>query len=298
VLSRKAKLDSLSDTQKQTYKSRLEGFIADSESNESVIIQFDNDPAGVRFILLDEQRNSETDRNGNLEGVLQLTKRHATDLLEHQQSNSGWLSFHVVSDNHAGLGQVRLIPNKGISVVSDIDDTVKNTGITKGQGVVLANTFFKPFEAVPCMAELYSEFDDKVSFHYVSGAPWQLYGPLTEFLFNGVPWFPMGSMHMKNVRTNLSEPESISDSWKLIADGSKQVTYEQKIEQITQLITHFPERQFVLIGDSGERDPEVFAQIRKRFPENIKNIVIRNVDNDVDAGSSATGCPAVDLLAH
>ena len=167
----------------------------------------------------------------------------------------------------------------GLSVISDIDDTIKDTGITKGHELVLKNTFFNAFKQVPCMAEFYAGFDDSVSFHYVTGAPWQLYAPLNEFLFDSSGGYPLGSMHMKNVRTNLTERSSFRDIWKLVGQGSKQVTFDQKVAQITQLIAHFPVRQFVLIGDSGERDPEVFKAIRDRFPSHLDRIIIRNVDN-------------------
>ena len=39
------------------------------------------------------------------------------------------------------------------------------------------------------------------------------------------------------------------------------------------------ERQFILIGDSGEQDPEVYGDIARRYPARIERILIRNVDN-------------------
>jgi len=129
------------------------------------------------------------------------------------------------------------------------------------------------------MAEFYHSSADDVAFHYVSGAPWQLYTPIAHFLFADEAAFPTGSVHMKSVRTNLTEPESYQDIWKLLSDGSKQTTFDQKVQQISDLIAHFPVRQFILIGDSGERDPEVFAEIRKRFPAHISRVIIRDVNN-------------------
>lgn len=275
----KSGIDTLSDDQKSLYEVRVEDFIADSESREKVTIMFNSDPANKRYQLTDEQGDPRTDRNGNLLSVLTLPLARAQQLLEAQQSDNGWLSFKVVSKKHAGSGRIRLITPTGLSVISDIDDTIKDTGITKGHDLVLKNTFFEPFQQVPCMADLYLSFDSDVAFHYVSGAPWQLYTPLTDFMFNEDGGYPTGSMHMKNVRTNLSESESYTDIWELVSKGSKQVTYEQKLTQITQLLKHFPNRQFVLIGDSGERDPEVFAEIRHRFPANVKQIIIRDIDN-------------------
>jgi len=308
----KAGIKSLSDVQKGLYKRRVEDFIADSESREAIVIAFDGDPANQHYPLTNDEGNASTDRNGNLEGVLILPKLHAQVLLAQQKSTNGWLRFSAVSDDHAGTGMVRLIAPTGTSIISDIDDTIKDTGITKGHGVVLENTFFNDFEPVPCMAKLYASFGDDAAFHYVSGAPWQLYRPLVDFLFAKTDEYPWGSLHMKNVRTNLSEKNSYKDIWKLLKQGSKQVTYDQKIAQITQLIKHFPVRQFILIGDSGERDPEVFADIRKRFPAHIDRIIIRDLDNKskqnklrfnnmgIIAGDAdqTTGCPERESLMH
>ena len=124
---------------------------------------------------------------------------------------------------------------------------------------------------------MYKGFGSKTVFHYVSGGPWQLYDGLTKFLFENDSAFPIGSMHMKNVRTNLTESESYKDILKLIEGGA---TIEQKLKQISQIISHFPDRHFILIGDSGEHDPEVFAKIKQKFPQQIKEIRIRDILND------------------
>jgi len=283
ILQSQAALGVLTDKQKTTYLERAQDFIADSESRETVAIEFANDPSAEKFVLRGSHGIKKTDRNGNLQGAFSLTKKRANELLAAQGNSGNWLTFHAVSDKHYGTGRIRLVPPTGISIISDIDDTVKDTGITLGHDVVLRNTFFEPFKQVPCMAKFYASFGADASFHYVSGAPWQLYSPLESFLFNGQSRFPSGSMHMKNVRTNLTERASYRDFWKLFKNGSKQTTYGQKISQISRIITDFPNRQFVLIGDSGERDPEVFNTIRARFPNNVQRIIIRDVnDQSVD----------------
>jgi phosphatidate phosphatase APP1 len=45
----------------------------------------------------------------------------------------------------------------------------------------------------------------------------------------------------------------------------------------------FPERRFVLVGDSGEKDPEVYSKLAARFPERVVAILIREVSGrDLD----------------
>ena len=121
-------------------------------------------------------------------------------------------------------------------------------------------------------------FDKATAFHYVSGGPWQMYRPLSEFLFDDDSGFPPGSFHMKNVRTNPFESESYDDFRKL-AGGSGAATREQKLQQITALLAYFPLRQFVLIGDSGELDPEIFRRVREEHPKQIAEIRIRDIVN-------------------
>jgi phosphatidate phosphatase APP1 len=122
------------------------------------------------------------------------------------------------------------------------------------------------------MAERYRAFGDGVMFHYVSGSPWQLYKLLGEFVRAG---YPEGAFHMKDVRKNLL----VHESWQDFVNFSKgdEATKEQKLEQIRRIMRAFPGRKFILYGDSGEKDPEVFRRIKGEFPEQVIEIHIRDV---------------------
>jgi glutathione peroxidase-family protein len=279
-IGKKAGITDPSEEQKRRFENRTRGFIADSESRERVVFVFDNDPDQQSYRISNGEGEDHTDRNGGLEGSIRISKTTAARLLQAQQSNNGWLRFRAVSDDHWGIGYVRLIPPAGVSVISDIDDTIKITGIPEGEAVVLRNTFFREFAATPCMAPMYNGFGESTAFHYVSGGPWQMYQPLADFLFSEQAGFPRGSLHMKNLRTNPFAKESYQDIWRLVANGSQQATFDQKVAQIRSLLTRFPGRKFILIGDSGEKDPEVFAQIRREFPSQIEQIIIRAASAD------------------
>lgn len=281
IIRKRAGLEDLDETQKRIFMSRAEDFVADSQSREVVVFEFENDPDNEPFHLTDKQgRVIKTDHNGLSHGTLTLSDHKAKRLLDAQGFQFGWLTYRAVSDNHEGTGKVRLIQPAGVSVISDIDDTIKVTNIPAGEPEVLRNTFFREFVPAPCMAEMYRAFDGSVAFHYVSGGPWQLYAPLADFLFSDSIGFPSGSFHMKNIRTNPFESESYKDLWKLVRDGSKKTTFQQKIEQIKTIINRFPRRKFILIGDSGEQDPEVFQAIKGRFPDQIIDVRIRDIAND------------------
>jgi len=283
AIQHKAEIEELSDSQKERFKFRAEDFFRDSESNEIISIQFDNDPAKLVYKMVDSEGNLETDRNGNIEGVVVISKKKATELLKHQNSKNGWLSFRVVSESQFGNGKIRLVSANGLSIISDIDDTIKVTEIPSGTKIVLQNTFFKPFKSAPNMLKMYQGFSDETTFHYVSGGPWQLYTGLTDFMFENGVGFPIGSLHMKNVRTNLTESESYLDLIKLVEGGA---TVDQKLTQISLIFSHFPQREFILIGDSGEHDPEIFSTIKKRFPKQVKEIRIRDIINDAKLNPS------------
>jgi phosphatidate phosphatase APP1 len=78
---------------------------------------------------------------------------------------------------------------------------------------------------------------------------------------------------MKSVPKNLLSPTTWKSLLKLVGDA----TVEQKIFQISEIMRRFPQRQFILIGDSGEHDPEVYGRIRDTFGEQVKEIWIRDV---------------------
>ncbi len=252
---------------------RIADIVADSESFEKVIFMFDNDPEQEQWrIMAEDGDHPRSDLNGNIEGSISLSKARASTLLEAQNAQNGWLTFRAISKDHTGAGRVRLIEREGLSVISDIDDTVKITGIPAGGEVVVRNTFFRDFMPAPEMAARYRNLGD-VPFHYVSGGPWQLYGPLNEFIRRA--GFPEGSFHMKSVPKNMLSPTTWKSLLKLIGDA----TVEQKTAQISDILRRFPERKFIFVGDSGEHDPEVYGQLRDTFGSQVQEIWVRDVVN-------------------
>ncbi|MBE7444257.1 MAG: App1 family protein [Planctomycetia bacterium] len=51
---------------------------------------------------------------------------------------------------------------------------------------------------------------------------------------------------------------------------NENATFEQKLAQISEIMQKFPERKFILVGDSGEKDPEVYREIKKRFSDQVQ----------------------------
>lgn len=282
-IGKRAGIEALNEKEKGLFGSRSAAFVADDKFHEEVAFTFNGDPTAEVFHVTGvDGQPLKTDANGLVEGVFTLSETRAQMLLERQNSPLGWLTYRSAARDSQGEGRVRLIPSQGLSVVSDIDDTIKITEIPAGEKIILQNTFFRDFVAASDMAKKYQAFGNEAAFHYVSGGPWQMYGVLSQFLFSKPIGFPEGTFHMKNVRKNLLDPDTWKDLWTLFVGGSQGATFEQKVSQISQLMTDFPDRSFILIGDSGEKDPEVFREIKAHFPHQVREIHIRDVVNARD----------------
>jgi phosphatidate phosphatase APP1 len=245
-------------------------FIADSDSGEQVVLLDEGGHELYRF-------PSKTDANGLAEGELHLPGAHSNRLTITARVTG------TLGRTFDGKGVIMLLEPEGKSVVSDIDDTIKVSEIPAGKAVILRNTFLRQYVAVEGMRDRYRGLGD-VSFHYVSGSPWQLFGLLHKFLIEE-GGFPVGTFHMKSLRTSLLDLPNFIRDLKNVVIG-KDATKEQKIRQISALMDDLPRRKFTLIGDSGELDPEVFTELRQTHGPQIEKVVIRDV---VDARRHAPG---------
>jgi len=168
-----------------------------------------------------------------------------------------------------GFGQISspvfLAERRGVSVVTDIDDTIKLTEVNSRRRM-LHRTFAEPFEAIEGMASAYQRWADQGAlFHYVSSSPWQIFDAINQFLVD--EQFPAGSMHLKWFRLR----DEIFKRWQISRRKSKGGV-------IRNLIKRLPGRTFLLVGDSGERDPEIYAKLASKFPSQVSRICIRQIE--------------------
>lgn len=254
---------------------RLADFVADDESGEEIRVAFDADRTQTAYaIAADGGTLASSDADGVVEGTLTVPDTVAQRLLTEQPASDGWLTYHAVSSEHTGTGRVRLIGPTGVSVISDIDDTIKVTKIPAGARVVAQNTFYRDFVSTTELAAVYRDLAG-APVHYVSGGPWQLYRPLARFLIDG--HHPEGSFHMKPLTGGIRSPVTSLENLARFATPSG--TFQHKTSAIARIIEHFPGRTFVLIGDSGEQDPEIYRDVQRRFGARIERIVIRDLTN-------------------
>jgi len=170
----------------------------------------------------------------------------------------------LASENLSATRDVEIIEPKGISLISDIDDTVKHSAITAGAKEIFRNTFVRDLSdlTIKGVREWYSKMASMgVKMHYVSNSPWQLY-PLLETYFK-LAGLPPGSIHLKHYSGMLQ--------------GIFEPTAERKRGSLERIMQDFPERKFILVGDSGEADLEVYTELALANPGRVLGIFIRDV---------------------
>jgi phosphatidate phosphatase APP1 len=244
----------------ELFRRRAESFLFHRVAGQRVTIEL----GGRRFAA------GQSDRSGHFRAEFDLDEAFVADLAPVGPERC--LSYTAVlgDTDDDGLpappaGAVHLVEATGTSVISDIDDTVKITNVADRREL-LRNTLLREFAAVPGMPEAYRRWQETgAAFHYVSASPWQLSDSLNTFL--GAAGLPAGSMHLKLFR--------LKDSTPLGRFPSRKRSKRRAIEQI---LGDFPGRRFLLVGDSGERDPEVYASIARRRPAQVAGILIRQVE--------------------
>ena len=212
--------------------------------------------AGRRFTL------PATAPNGHARAEFELS---AADVSAH--ARDGRLTVDAVlpeGDERRLSGTSLVLPPDGISVISDIDDTVKISNV-RDHKRLFDSTCFQDFAAVPGMAPLLSGWVKRgMSVHFVSSSPWHLYAPLREMLEGAS--FPAATVELKQIRL---KDRTILDIFKAAS--------KTKPPPIEALLAAYPRRRFVLLGDSGELDPEIYADFARKYPGRIIQILIRNV---------------------
>jgi phosphatidate phosphatase APP1 len=157
-------------------------------------------------------------------------------------------------------------------VISDVDDTVLWSNVTSKlrmlKMLAMSNAHTrKPFKGVTAFYRaLHDGPDGKAGnpLFYVSSSPWHLYTPLVDFMASQS--LPPGPLLLKELGVR-----------SLLGAGSHM---DHKLTHIRQIVETYPQLPFVLIGDSGQQDPEIYREVVRLYPDRIRAIYIRSVDPD------------------
>ncbi|ARV09372.1 hypothetical protein BTO05_06860 [Winogradskyella sp. PC-19] len=191
----------------------------------------------------------------------------------------GWLDYKVkytennlkrsIQQNNTFEGQMLVPSNKArFGVISDIDDTILHTGVTSRlKWRVVVNTFFKtPLKrkALEGTADFYELLHNTVNpIFYVSNSPWNLYRYLEFFLKSNN--FPKGPILLRDFRTPF--------------DKTPKPELAHKYHEVFNILDTYPNLQFILIGDCGEKDADIYLDVVQKFPNRIAAIYLRSVEH-------------------
>lgn len=254
---------------------------------------------GLFGLFINSWKRFETDeiKYANLEVVLPNGKRLETKTDDHgyfridteiqdmhtMVNEEGWLNFEwsfsdempkrIIQRENRFPGSI-LIPSEDsdFGVISDIDDTILHTGVVSTlKWRVLVNSIFRS-AASRMPLEGTSEFYHKLHrgpsgqnanpIFYVSHSPWNMYRYLDFFLKQNK--FPKGPILLR----------SFKDIF-----GKKANDKAQKHIEILQIFKTYPNMQFILIGDSGEHDADIYLEVAKAHPEQVKAIYLQRVNH-------------------
>lgn len=186
----------------------------------------------------------------------------------------GWHKVSAHSAAGDGSGELLLLPpDNRRGLISDLDDTIVITEVTSKRRM-LGNTFLRnPAQrvAVGGMAPLYAQVmaanprPDAAPLIYLSASPRQLHDSISQFLVLNA--FPKGVLITKRVTDDRSSEPLIDQ-------------FAYKTQKIEDILARWPEVRFVLVGDDGERDPEIYDWVRSRHPQRVEAVWIRRVHPD------------------
>ncbi len=189
----------------------------------------------------------------------------------------GWHTADICSEeSESAKVAVRVVPrNASFGIVSDIDDTVLFTWLPR-PFIAAWNSFMRTEaarQAIPGMAVLYR---DLLAAHpgapliYVSTGAWNTHGFLRRFLHRHR--YPPGPMLLTD--------------WGPTNTGWFRSGPDHKRGALLQLSVDFPDIAWLLVGDDGQHDPEVYGEFARRNPDRTRAIAIRTLT------------PAEQLLSH
>lgn len=240
------------------FRSRIERFLALDRPGKRIAVRI-----GEQEFLLPKRSR----KNGHFQSPLRIPVRNVHQEIDLDGAAVGRLPMDVrgAATACAATGCAYLLPRTGLSIISDIDDTIKNSHVACKKSL-LTNTFLRPFVPVRGMASIYRQWQNLgAAFHYVSSSPWQLYEHLAAHLAD--EGFPDGSFHLRSFR--------LRDH---LLRRLLMVRRTGKAGILRTLFKTFPQRRFILVGDSGEHDPELYGAIARRYPQQVAGIFIRQLD--------------------
>lgn len=216
---------------------RLNFTLTSPVSNNSLVIEF---PAA-------------TDSRGEFDAFIQLT----SDMIPSNDSVMSWPMYTV--NVNSGNSTVWFVPQKGVTILSDVDDILRFTQIYVPQNG-LYNSFavpFTPWSDMPSVYAKWAQQNPNFHFHYLTTTPEPFTRQYVDFLNK---YYPLGSFDDRPL--NLTTYDQI---------------FQIRKTNLERFFHTFPNRSIVLVGDTSNGDiMRNYPQMALDFPNTTACILIRN----------------------
>lgn len=203
-----------------------------------------------------------TDRDGYLDAVLEVGGMEP-----------GWHEVGLsLADGTTTTAAVLVVdPEARIGLVSDVDDTILETGLSRGLEFLRATLLTEVHDRTPLpgASALYRALVEAPGpprpVFYLSTSPWNLHEMLLEFI--ALRRFPLGPLLL----TDWGPVRGDALHRGLFRIGAQ----EHKLGMVRRLLVEHPQLRLVLVGDSGQADPDIYATLAREHPDRIVAVYIR-----------------------
>lgn len=229
------------------------------EKNVRRLASFAWEGAAVEVSFQGQVRQAVSDKDGLFEASFPAAQASPFPV--------GALVAKAAAGAASGEGPVQVVADDApFLVVSDFDDTVAVTHVQSKRELLKSallsdESTTPPVEGMAAFYACLAQAAPAPGFAFVSGSPVEFSPRLQGFLSKH--GFPPAALHLRVLGTKT-------------LSGYKE-------PHLRALLSRFPQK-FVLVGDSGEADPEVYTTILKEFPGRIAAVYIRDVGRSADAG--------------
>ena len=199
------------------------------------------------------------DRGGVVDAVLPVSLEPGTH----------WVSYRVDDFDHVASSPVQIVADDAsFGVISDVDDTVMVTALPRPL-LAAWNTFVLdeharvPTPGMSVLLERLASSHHGAPMVYLSTGAWNVAPAVTRFLSRNL--FPPGALL-------LTDWGPTHDRW--FRSGR-----EHKELSLRRLAGEFPHVKWLLVGDDGQHDEEIYAEFAKEHPDSVVAVAIRQLSS-------------------
>ena len=195
---------------------------------------------------------------------------------DHKKEAPGWYPYrlHWSGNGEDYTGEYRQGGEESTGVISDIDDTVLVSHATKKLRKLSLMLFKNAYsrKTVPMIKHWHQHIHDlnekldPEDFFYVSNSEWNLYDFLHDFF--EINDLPKGVFFLKNLKKGVRD---------FVSKRKRRATAGHKEKSIEFLMRFYPRKPFILVGDNGQKDMDIYSQVCHRYPGRIKGVMIRKL---------------------